>query len=325
VDPAAHPAARLTGHLPGRVDVYEVGPRDGLQNELRIVPLEGKLRLIAALAAAGERRIEATSFVSPRWIPQLADAEDVLRQLPRTQGVTYSALVPNLRGLERARTARLEEAAVFISASETHSRKNINKGIAEALSVASEVTRGALASGMRVRAYLSVVWGCPYEGMVPVDRVVELCRRLADLGIYQLSLGDTVGVGVPNQTEEILAAVTRHVPVGRLALHLHDTRGMALANALVGLAAGVTTFDASIGGLGGCPYAPGAAGNLATEDLVNMLHRMGVETGIDLGKLVEAGEVAQELIGRKLSGKYLQAALGERDRAQARKRALQAQ
>jgi hydroxymethylglutaryl-CoA lyase len=324
VDPAAHPAARLTGHLPGRVDVYEVGPRDGLQNELRIVPLEGKLRLIAALAAAGERRIEATSFVSPRWIPQLSDAEDVLRQLPRLQGVTYSALVPNLRGLERARTARLEEAAVFISASETHSRKNINKSIAEALSVASEVTRGALASGMRVRAYLSVVWGCPYEGTVPVDRVVELCRRLADLGIYQLSLGDTVGVGVPNQTEEILAAVTRHVPVGRLALHLHDTRGMALANALVGLAAGVTTFDASIGGLGGCPYAPGAAGNLATEDLVNMLQRMGVETGIDLGKLVEAGEVAQELIGRKLSGKFLQAALGERDRAQARRRASQA-
>jgi hydroxymethylglutaryl-CoA lyase len=323
VDPAAHPAARLTGRLPGSVDVYEVGPRDGLQNELRIVPLEGKLRLIAALAAAGERRIEATSFVSPRWIPQLSDAEDVLRQLPRLPGVTYSALVPNLRGLERARGARLEEAAVFISASETHSRKNINKSIAEALSVASEVTRGALASGMRVRAYLSVVWGCPYEGTVPVDRVVELCRRLADLGIYQLSLGDTVGVGVPNQTEEILAAVTRHVPVGRLALHLHDTRGMALANALVGLAAGVTTFDASIGGLGGCPYAPGAAGNLATEDLVNMLQRMGVETGIDLGKLVEAGEVAQELIGRKLSGKYLQAALGERDRAQARRRASQ--
>jgi hydroxymethylglutaryl-CoA lyase len=325
VDPAAHPAARLTGRLPGRVDVYEVGPRDGLQNELRIVPLEGKLRLVAALVAAGERRIEATSFVSPRWIPQLSDAEDVLRQLPRAQAVTYSALVPNLKGLERARAARLEEAAVFISASETHSRKNINKSIAQALSVASEVTRGALASGMRVRAYLSVVWGCPYEGTVPVERVVELSRQLADLGIYQLSLGDTVGVGVPNQTEEILAAVTRHVPVGRLALHLHDTRGMALANALVGLAAGVTTFDASIGGLGGCPYAPGAAGNLATEDLVNMLQRMGVETGIDLGKLVEAGEVAQELIGRKLSGKYLQAALGERDRAQARKRALQAQ
>jgi len=164
---------------------------------------------------------------------------------------------------------------------------------------------------------LSVVWGCPYEGTVSLDRVVDLCRRLADMGIYQLSLGDTVGVGVPNQTEEILTAVTRYVPVERIALHLHDTRGLALANALVGLSAGVTTFDASIGGLGGCPYAPGAAGNLATEDVVNMLHRMGIETGIDLGKLVEAGEVAQELIGRKLSGKYLQAALGERDRAQA--------
>jgi hydroxymethylglutaryl-CoA lyase len=324
VDPATHPAARLTARLPERVDVYEVGPRDGLQNELRIVPLEGKLRLIAALAAAGERRIEATSFVSPRWIPQLADAEDVLRQLPRSSAVTYSALVPNLRGLDRARAARLEEAAVFISATETHSRKNINKSIAEALTVASEVTRGALAAGMRVRAYLSVVWGCPYEGDVPVERVVDLSRRLIDQGIYQLSLGDTVGVGVPSQTEEILAAITRYVPVGRLALHLHDTRGLALANALVGLSAGVTTFDASIGGLGGCPYAPGAAGNLATEDLVNMLHRMGIETGVDLGKLVEAGELAQELIGRKLAGKFLQAALGERDRAQARRRASQA-
>ena len=274
---------------------------------------------------AGERRIEATSFVSPRWIPQLSDAEDVLKCLPRVPGVTYSALVPNLKGLERAKAAGLGEAAVFISASETHSRKNINKSIAEAVSVAGDVTRGALAAGMRVRAYLSVVWGCPYEGTVSVERVVELCRRLADMGIYQLSLGDTVGVGVPNQTEEILAAVTRHVPVERLALHLHDTRGLALANALVGLSAGVTTFDASIGGLGGCPYAPGAAGNLATEDVVNMLHRMGVETGIDLGKLVEAGELAQELIGRKLSGKYLQAALGERDRAQARRRTVPAQ
>ena len=321
MDPAAHPASRLTGQLPARVDVYEVGPRDGLQNELRIVPLEGKLRLIAALVAAGERRIEATSFVSPRWIPQLSDAEEVLQQLPRVPGVTYSALVPNLRGLDRARAAGLGEAAVFISASETHSKKNINKSIAEALSVAGDVTRGALAAGMRVRAYLSVVWGCPYEGPVALDRVVDLCRRLAEMGIYQLSLGDTIGVGVPNQTEEILSAVTRHVPVEKLALHLHDTRGLALANALVGLSVGVTTFDASIGGLGGCPYAPGAAGNLATEDLVNMLQRMGVETGIDLGKLVEAGEVAQELIGRKLSGKFLQAALGERDRAQARRRA----
>jgi len=321
VDTAEHPAARLTRRLPRQVDVYEVGPRDGLQNELRIVPLEGKLRLIAALVAAGERRIEATSFVSPRWIPQLSDAEDVLRALPPVPGVIYSALVPNMKGLDRARAAGLAEAAVFISASESHSRKNINKSIAEALSVAAEVTRGALAAGMRVRAYLSVVWGCPYEGPVSLERVVELCRRLVDLGIYQLSLGDTIGVGVPNQTEEILAALTRYIPVEKMALHLHDTRGLALANALIGLQAGVSTFDASIGGLGGCPYAPGAAGNLATEDLVNMLERMGVETGIDLPKLVEAGEVAQELIGRKLSGKYLQAALGERDRAQARRRA----
>jgi hydroxymethylglutaryl-CoA lyase len=226
----------------------------------------------------------------------------VLKRLPRVPGVTYSALVPNLKGLERARAAGLGEAAVFISASETHSKKNINKSIAQAVSVSGDVTRGALAAGMRVRAYLSVVWGCPYEGTVALDRVVDLCRRLADMGIYQLSLGDTVGVGVPNQTEEILTAVTRHVAVERIALHLHDTRGLALANALVGLSAGVTTFDASIGGLGGLPVRTGAAGNLATEDVVNMLHRMGVETGIDLGKLVEAGEVAQELIGRSCPG-----------------------
>ena len=286
MDPAEHPAPGLTGRLPPRVDVYEVGPRDGLQNELRIVPLEGKLRLIRALARAGERRIEATSFVSPRWIPQLSDAEDVLKALPRGQGVVYSALVPNRKGLDRAVAAGLEEAAVFISASESHSRKNINKSIAEAVSVATDVAKGALAAGMRVRAYLSVVWGCPYEGPVSVERVVELCRKLADSGIYQLSLGDTIGVGVPNQTEEILGAVTRYVPVTRLALHLHDTRGLALANALVGLSAGVTTFDASIGlevvptpGAGGPRHR--GPGQHAPPD--------GVETGIDLEKLVEAG------------------------------------
>ena len=296
------------------MDVYEVGPRDGLQNELRTVPLKDKLRLISALVEAGETRIEVTSFVSPKWIPQLSDADELMRQLPRPPSVRFSALVPNLKGLERARTAGVTEGAVFLSVSESHSRKNINKSVAEALETAAEVTRAALDAGLRVRGYLSTVWGCPYEGKVAVDKVVTLCRRLVDLGVYQLSLGDTIGVGIPRQTEEILEAVLAFIPVEGIALHLHDTRGTALANALVGLTAGVTTLDASIGGLGGCPYAPGAAGNLATEDLVYMLHGMGIHTGIDLSRLVAAGEVAQELIGRKLSGKYLQAALGERDR-----------
>ncbi|NVJ23651.1 MULTISPECIES: hydroxymethylglutaryl-CoA lyase [Myxococcus] len=309
----------LLSQLPKRVDVYEVGPRDGLQNELRTLPTKDKARLIDALVTAGEKRIEVTSFVSPKWIPQLADAEELLRLVGRREGVVFSALVPNLKGLERAKEAGLQEAAVFISASEAHSKKNINKTIAEAMAGAREVTSAALQAGMRVRGYLSTVWGCPYEGHVPVERVVDICRYLVDAGIYQLSLGDTIGVGTPRQTEEILEALLKHLPVEKLALHLHDTRGTALANSLVGLSAGVTTFDASIGGLGGCPYAPGAAGNLATEDAVFMFHGMGVDTGINLDRLVEAGEIAQELIGRKLAGKYLQAALGEREKKASRR------
>ena len=304
----------LLGTLPERVDVYEVGPRDGLQNELRTLPTRDKARLIEALVAAGEKRIEVTSFVSPKWIPQLADAEELLRLVGRREGVVFSALVPNLKGLQRAKEAGLEEAAIFISASEAHSKKNINKSIAEALAGAKEVAAAAREAGMRVRGYLSTVWGCPYEGHVPVERVVDISRQLVDAGLYELSLGDTIGIGTPRQTEEILGALLKHMPVEKLALHLHDTRGTALANTLVGLAMGVRTFDASIGGLGGCPYAPGAAGNLATEDAVYMLHGMGVQTGIDLDKLVGAGEIAQELIGRKLAGKYLQAALGEREK-----------
>ncbi|MBE2251426.1 MAG: hydroxymethylglutaryl-CoA lyase [Myxococcus sp.] len=311
----------VLGALPKRVDVYEVGPRDGLQNELRTLATADKARLIEALIAAGERRIEVSSFVSPRWIPQLADADKLLAMLPRRPDVSFTALVPNVKGLERARAAGLTEAAVFLSVTEAHSKKNINKTVAEAVSAAREVAQGAREAGMRVRCYLSTVWGCPYEGRVPVARVVEVVKQIADIGLYQLSLGDTIGIGTPNQTAEIVEAVSKLLPMEQLALHLHDTRGTALANALVGLQLGVTTFDSSIGGLGGCPYAPGAAGNLATEDLVFMLHGMGVETGIDLNRLVEAGELAQELIGRKLAGKYLQAALGEREKQAARARA----
>ncbi|WNG26968.1 hydroxymethylglutaryl-CoA lyase [Cystobacter fuscus] len=316
-----HRGPRVTGlgSLPRRVDLYEVGPRDGLQNELRTLPTRDKARLIEALIAAGEKRIEVTSFVHPKWIPQLSDAEELLRLVGRREGVTFSALVPNLKGLARAKEAGLEEAAIFISASEAHSHKNINKSIAEAVAEARQTSEAALKAGLRVRGYLSTVWGCPYEGEVPVSRVVEISRALISDGIYQLSLGDTIGVGTPRQTETILSALLEHLPVESLALHLHDTRGTALANALVGLQMGVTTFDASIGGLGGCPYAPGAAGNLATEDIVYMLHGMGVETGINLDRLVEAGMVAQELIGRKLAGKFLQAALGEREKKASRR------
>ncbi|MFL5318294.1 MAG: hydroxymethylglutaryl-CoA lyase [Myxococcaceae bacterium] len=307
--------------IPKQVDVYEVGPRDGLQNELRSLPTKDKVRLIEALIASGEKRIELTSFVSPKWIPQLSDADEVVRLIGKREGVVFSALVPNLKGLQRARDAGLQEAAVFLSSSESHSKKNINKSIAEALAASEEVTKAATQMGMRVRGYLSTVWGCPFEGAVDVKRVLEICRKMVDFGIYELSLGDTIGVGTPGQTANILETLLAHIPVKKLALHLHDTRGTALANALVGLTYGVTTFDASIGGLGGCPYAPGAAGNLSSEDLVFMLKGMGIETGINLDKLVEAGELAQDLIGRKLSGKYLQAALGEREKARSKSRA----
>jgi hydroxymethylglutaryl-CoA lyase len=306
---------------PPRVDVYEVGPRDGLQNELRTLATVDKARLIDALVDSGLKRIEITSFVSPRWIPQLADAEKLLGLVTRRDGVVFSALVPNLKGLERAKDAGLEEAAVFLSVTESHSRRNLNKSVAEAISTAREVAAEASRLGLRVRCYLSTVWGCPYEGKTPVARVVEVVRQLADLGIYQVSLGDTIGVGTPTHTAELITEVSKVIPTSKLALHLHDTRGTALANALVGLSMGITTFDSSIGGLGGCPYAPGAAGNLATEDLVYMLDGMGVASGVDLNRLVLAGELAQELIGRKLSGKYLQAALGEREKQASRARA----
>jgi hydroxymethylglutaryl-CoA lyase len=317
----ASPGAGWLSQLPAQVDVYEVGPRDGLQNELRTLATKDKAALIEALIASGEKRIEVTSFVSPKWIPQLADADELLKLIGRRDGVTFSALVPNLKGLERARDAGLQEAAVFLSATESHSKKNINKSIAEALETSAEVTAAASKAGMRVRCYLSCVWGCPYEGKVELSAVLDICRKLADMGIYQLSLGDTIGVGTPGQTARILEALLKLIPLGKLALHMHDTRGTALANALVGLSMGVTTLDASIGGLGGCPYAPGAAGNLATEDLVFMLHGLGIQTGLDLDKLVAAGEVAQDLIGRKLTGKYLQAALGEREKRAAKQRA----
>ena len=293
--------------LPADVSVYEVSPRDGLQNESAPVSLEGKRELVSALVAAGLKRIELTSFVSPRWVPQLADAEALATSLSVPDGVTLSALCPNAKGFERARAAGLKEIAVFLSASETHNQKNTNKSIAQSLETFAEVVPPALASGMRVRAYVSTVWGCPYEGEVDPKAAIDISRQLIELGCYQISLGDTIGVGTPLETRDIVKRFLAEFPAEKLGLHFHDTRGTALANALVGLELGVRDIDASVGGLGGCPYAPGAAGNLATEDLVYMLHGMGIRTGIDLDKLIEAGRVAERVVGRKLPGKVHQA------------------
>lgn len=302
----------MFANLPLRVSVYEVGPRDGLQNEKAFVPTEDKLRLIGALANAGLRRIEVTSFVNPRWIPPLADAEYVAAGLRTRDDATWTALVPNLRGLDRAVGAGLREIAVFMSASETHNKRNINKTIDETWPAFAPVFERCAGEGVRVRAYVSTAWGCPYEGDIAPDVVLRVTDRLLAMGAYEVSLGDTTGVGNPAQTHRLLERVIPAVGVNRLAMHMHDTRGTALANVVVGLEMGVRTFDASVGGMGGCPYAPGASGNLATEDLVYMLDCMGIETGIDLDALSEAGLIAQSLIDRPLPGRALAALLARR-------------
>jgi len=296
----------MLDHLPDRVSIYEVSLRDGLQNEKVTVPLGDKLRLVDALVAAGLKRIEVTSFVSPKWIPQLADADSLVRALEHPPGVTFSALVPNAMGLQRARAAGIGEIAVFISASETHNRKNVNKTIDATIAAFEETIGPAILANLRVRGYVSTVWGCPYEGFVDPARALEIATRLLDLGCYQVSLGDTIGVGTPRQTQAILERMLGDIPAPKIAMHMHDTRGTALANILVGLELGIRDFDASVGGLGGCPYAPGAAGNCATEDLVYMLQGMGIASGVDLERLVEAGRAAESIVGRKLPGKVHQ-------------------
>ena len=299
--------------LPSHATVYEVGLRDGLQNEARLVPTEEKLALARALVDAGIRRLEATSFVSPKWIPQLGDADELAPKLPRVEGVDYGALVPNAKGLERAlHYPQITTVAVFLSASESHNRHNVNRSIAESLRGFEEVIPAARRAGRQVRAYVSTVWGCPYEGKVDPHRALEIALELQRLGATQISLGDTIGVGNPGQTARLCELFLARLSPQVLALHLHDTRGTALANALMGLQAGITTFDASVGGMGGCPYAPGASGNLATEDLVYMLDGLDIETGIDLSRLVDAGILAEKVAGRELPGRYLKAAVAER-------------
>lgn len=300
--------------LPERVTIYEVGPRDGLQNEARTVPTADKIALIDELSATGLQHIEITSFVSPKWIPQLADASEVARGVAQRKDVRFTALVPNRRGLDTAMAAGMKEIAVFLSASETHNKKNVNKTIGDTLAAFDKTVGPALEAGLRVRAYVSTVFGCPYEGDVPAQATIDLSKRLIDMGVYQLSLGDTIGVANPAQVQRILQTVFEHVDLDKIAVHFHDTQGTALANCLVALTLGVTTIDSSIGGLGGCPYAPGAAGNLASEDVVAMLHGMGIETGIDLDALVACSKLAASFVGHELPSKYMKAHLGKQSR-----------
>jgi hydroxymethylglutaryl-CoA lyase len=289
------------------VRLVEVGPRDGLQNEQARVATADKIAFTNLLSAAGLGAIEVAAFVSPRWVPQMADAAEVLAGIERRPPTRYSALVPNLTGLERAVQARADEIAIFAAASETFSRRNINQGIDESLAVYREVARTALAAGIRVRGYLSTSFGCPYEGDVPPGRVAVLAERLLDLGVFEVALSDTIGIAHPGQVRTVLEAVTARVPVQRLALHFHDTRGTALANVLAGLSGGVRTFDSSAGGLGGCPYAPGAAGNLATEDLVYVLDGLGVRSGVRLPGVIEASAFIERRIDHALPSRVYQA------------------
>ena len=276
--------------LPSAVRIVEVGPRDGLQNEPARVPTAVKLELIERLADAGLPAVEATAFVSPKWVPQMADHTEVLERIRRRQGVSYPVLTPNLKGFEAARAAGATEVAIFAAASEAFSKKNINCSIAESLERFRPVTEAAAGAGVKVRGYVSCVLGCPYEGEVRPEKVAEVAGALYDMGCYEVSLGDTIGVGTPGKTQAMLEACAGRVPRAKLAGHYHDTYGQALANIYASMELGVATFDTSIAGLGGCPYAAGASGNVATEDVVYLLHGLGVKTGVDLEKLVGIGQ-----------------------------------
>jgi len=283
--------------LPDGVEVIEVGPRDGLQNEAVMVPTEGKIALITALAAAGIRRFEATSFVSPKWIPQLADAEQVVTGLPAVSDVIYAGLVPNERGYERAKAAGLREVVLVISTTEGHSRANLNRSVEKALLDIPRIVQRSKTDGMHVRISVSTAFGCPFDGVPEIDRVLWVVERVAGAGIDEVTLCDTIGVANPRQVFQTFTQVRQAHPHLKIGAHFHNTRGLALANVVAALDAGIRTFDASIGGLGGCPFAPGAAGNVATEDLVYLLEEMGVKTGLALEQLLEAAKLVAQLIG----------------------------
>jgi hydroxymethylglutaryl-CoA lyase len=286
------------------VTIVEVGPRDGLQNERIRLTVAQRLSMIRGLVAAGIRNVEVGSFVHPKWIPQMADTADVLRKLERRDDVAYWALVPNMRGLEAALEAGATHVAVFVSSSETHNKKNLNRTIAESLSGIEEVSTAALEAGCTLRGYVSTVFGCPYEGDIDFSRVLDITGSLLELGCAQVSLGDTTGMGTPAQVGAGVRRALDTYGVERLALHLHDTRGLAIANALVALGEGMRTFDSSVGGMGGCPYAPGAAGNVGTEDLVNMLHSSGYETGVNLQRLLRVSRRLEQDYGATLNSAY---------------------
>ncbi|BAL22861.1 hydroxymethylglutaryl-CoA lyase [Azoarcus sp. KH32C] len=301
--------------LPKSVRIVDVGPRDGLQNEKQVVATGTKVELIARLAEAGLKTIEATSFVSPKWVPQMGDNAEVMARIARRPGVAYPVLTPNLKGFEAALAAGAEEVAVFGAASESFSQKNINCSIAESLERFRPVTEAARAAGVKVRGYVSCVAGCPYEGPVAPEKVAEVAATLMEMGCYEVSLGDTIGSGNPANISRMLEAVMKCVPVERLAGHYHDTYGMAAVNIYASLQMGVSVFDASVGGLGGCPYAAGASGNVATEDVVWLLNGLGVETGIDLERLVDIAAWISGELGREPASRVARAVLAKRAKA----------
>lgn len=290
---------------PQAVTIKEVGPRDGLQNEKTFLSTKDKVKWIDHLSRTGLSYIEVTSFVHPKWIPALADSEQVAKNITREKGVTYAALVPNQKGLEKAIESNIDEVSVFLSVSETHNKKNINKSIQDTLPILKSVIHDAKCSGKSVRGYLSTVFGCPYEGNISFGDVLKLCDELFDMGVYELSLGDTIGVATPKQVDDLLTLLRKSFSAEQFAMHFHNTRGTALANVIASLEAGITSFDSSLGGLGGCPYAPGASGNVATDDLLYMLHKMDIQTGVDLKELHKAAVFIQERIGRPLSSHSL--------------------
>lgn len=289
--------------LPSHVKLVEVGPRDGLQNEKQVIALQDKLTLISDLADAGLTVIEAGSFVSPKWVPQMADSSDVFKHLTRKVGVTYSALTPNLQGYNNAIAVGVDEVAIFGAASESFSQKNINCSIGESLARFEPIIEQAKLQNIKVRGYLSCVLGCPYEGHIDPEQVAKVAKTLYEMGCYEVSLGDTIGVGTPLKTQQMLQAVAQYVPVSKLAVHFHDTYGQALANIYAALQMGISTIDSAVAGLGGCPYAKGASGNVATEDVVYMLNGMSIECGVDLTKLVAAGQRIMSVLGRTSQSK----------------------
>ena len=294
--------------MPRHITVVEVGPRDGLQNEHALVNTRDKIEFVNRLTAAHLAVIEVSAFVSPKWVPQMADASEVFAGITRAPGIRYTALVPNLAGLDRALQAGVTEIAVFAASTETFSQKNINQSIDDSLANYKQVCERATASGLRVRGYLSTAFGCPFEGRVAPERVAELTARLLELGVFEVAVSDTIGIAHPGDVPRVLTAVLARAPVDRIALHFHDTRGTALANVLTALPFGISTFDASAGGLGGCPYAPGAAGNLATDDLIYMLDGLGMDTGVSLTALSEASAFIESKLDHRLPSRFAQAA-----------------